>query len=355
MPRKLKSTALRSDAVTVANIPDGEISTSKIADSAITHSKLHTTAIQDKLGYTPVSPTQLTTEINNLIAGAPGALNTLDELAAALGDDANYAATITTALTAKANSSDVTTALAGKQNTLGYTPVNKAGDTITGNLTIEKINPAIHLKDTADAGVDVAIGAFGENFFVFEPEDNSGTLTPDNSSRQWLRIEDDGDAFLMGNRKIWHNSAMPKPVINVSNYEDGSMITVSGSANTTYFSFNIQKLSSTSLLYVTGNIPTSGGENHGLYYFISFNGTRKFRGISDSMRSHGSPSSTTPGMINVNSVSQSGIAAGTVSIGIGIQPIDGSSNRPIYFINPNSSIDSRNISGTVMTVWEVEQ
>lgn len=33
-----------------------------------------------------------------LTAGAPAALNTLDELAAALGDDASYAATITTAL-----------------------------------------------------------------------------------------------------------------------------------------------------------------------------------------------------------------------------------------------------------------
>lgn len=33
-----------------------------------------------------------------LVASAPGTLNTLDELAAALGDDANFAATTTTAL-----------------------------------------------------------------------------------------------------------------------------------------------------------------------------------------------------------------------------------------------------------------
>ncbi len=36
-----------------------------------------------------------------IVAGAPGALDTLDELAAALGDDASYAATITTALAGK--------------------------------------------------------------------------------------------------------------------------------------------------------------------------------------------------------------------------------------------------------------
>jgi hypothetical protein len=79
-----------------------------IADNAITSTKI--------ASGTSVSPSQLTTEINNLIASAPGALNTLDELAAALGDDANYAATITTALSAKANSSDVTTALGLKAN-----------------------------------------------------------------------------------------------------------------------------------------------------------------------------------------------------------------------------------------------
>lgn len=42
------------------------------------------------------------TAISNLVDSAPGALDTLNELAAALGDDANYAATITTALGTKA-------------------------------------------------------------------------------------------------------------------------------------------------------------------------------------------------------------------------------------------------------------
>ena len=46
--------------------------------------------------------TAATNAVNAVIASAPAALDTLDELAAALGDDANYAATITTALAAKA-------------------------------------------------------------------------------------------------------------------------------------------------------------------------------------------------------------------------------------------------------------
>jgi hypothetical protein len=43
-------------------------------------------------------------EVTAVIDGAPNALNTLNELAAALGDDANFAGTVTTALAAKVDS-----------------------------------------------------------------------------------------------------------------------------------------------------------------------------------------------------------------------------------------------------------
>lgn len=62
-----------------------------------------------------VTNSQLTTAINNLIASAPGALDTLKELADAIADDPNFASTMTAAL-------------AGK--------VAKAGDSMSGNLTV---------------------------------------------------------------------------------------------------------------------------------------------------------------------------------------------------------------------------
>ena len=55
--------------------------------------------------------------ITDLVGTAGTALNTLGELSDALADDANYAATITTALGTKANSSDVTTLLSAKADT----------------------------------------------------------------------------------------------------------------------------------------------------------------------------------------------------------------------------------------------
>ena len=50
--------------------------------------------------------------VDSLVDGAPALLNTLNELAAAINDDANYTTTITTALGTKANSADVTAAIA---------------------------------------------------------------------------------------------------------------------------------------------------------------------------------------------------------------------------------------------------
>ena len=57
-----------------------------------------------------------TAQVNSVIAAAPAALNTLDELAAALGDDANYATTVTTALAGK-----VPSATPISQKTASYT------------------------------------------------------------------------------------------------------------------------------------------------------------------------------------------------------------------------------------------
>jgi hypothetical protein len=57
----------------------------------------------------------VTTQINNLVASAPGSLNTLNELAAALGDDANFSTTVTNSIAAK---------------------LPKTGGTMTGALTI---------------------------------------------------------------------------------------------------------------------------------------------------------------------------------------------------------------------------
>jgi len=82
----------------------------------------------DANGKVPLS------QLGNLIDGAPAALDTLNELAAAINDDASYAATITTALSNKAPSTNIpNSALANSSITINGSAVSLGGSaTING-------------------------------------------------------------------------------------------------------------------------------------------------------------------------------------------------------------------------------
>jgi hypothetical protein len=87
--------------------------------------------------------TYVDNEIDILIGGAPGALDTLNELAAAINDDSSYASTITTQLGTKANSSVTITAgngLTGGGNLTTNRELAMSGTysgtfAVTGNIT----------------------------------------------------------------------------------------------------------------------------------------------------------------------------------------------------------------------------
>jgi hypothetical protein len=70
---------------------------------------------------------EITSTYNALTTGAPGALNTLDELAAALGDDANFAATITAALANRVRTDVATQGLTATQQTNARTNIGAYG------------------------------------------------------------------------------------------------------------------------------------------------------------------------------------------------------------------------------------
>ena len=77
---------------------------------------------------TKVATTAYTdTAISNLVDSSPLTLNTLNELASALGDDPNFATTVTNSIATK---------------------LPLAGGTLTGNLEISNLNPKISLTDT---------------------------------------------------------------------------------------------------------------------------------------------------------------------------------------------------------------
>jgi hypothetical protein len=83
----------------------------------------------------------ITSAVNNLVDAAPGALDTLNELAAAIGDDANYAA-------------GVTTALGGK--------LSLSGGTMTGAITLSAA-PVSNLQPATKKYVDDIAATQAEN------------------------------------------------------------------------------------------------------------------------------------------------------------------------------------------------
>jgi len=78
--------------------------------------------------------TLIDTAIANIVDGAPDLLNTLNELSAAVGDDANFITTIQASVDAK---------------------VAKAGDTMTGDLTLAQ-DPTSNLHAASKQYVDAA-------------------------------------------------------------------------------------------------------------------------------------------------------------------------------------------------------
>lgn len=89
---------------------------------------------------------EITAAISALTNGAPGALDTLDELAAALGDDANFAATITTALSRRVRTDTATQ---------GLTPTEQANarTNIGAQAAAEIGNPDTNFVTTFETGL----------------------------------------------------------------------------------------------------------------------------------------------------------------------------------------------------------
>ena len=116
---------------------------------------------------TKVATTAYTdTAIANLVDSAPGTLNTLNELAAALGDDANFSTTVTNSIATK---------------------LPLAGGTLTGDLTLSSTQPKIIFTDTN-----------GDPDYQFKVDGGVFTLERTAGNDQF-RFNADGSFFLGGN------------------------------------------------------------------------------------------------------------------------------------------------------------
>ena len=97
------------------------------------------------------------TELTDLLNGAPGALDTLNELASALGNDANYSTTITTALSGKLSKTGGT--MVGELDMGGYKATNLATPTVSTDAASKGYVDGVTVAPSNLTGPITSVGA----------------------------------------------------------------------------------------------------------------------------------------------------------------------------------------------------
>jgi len=119
--------------------------------------------------------------VTAVLDGAPGALDTLNELAAALNDDSSFATTVTNSLAAKLDASSASTTYA-----------TIASPTFTGTVTI----PTLDLTNAlpiADGGTGATTASAAFNALAPSQASNSGKyLTTNGTTTSWATVEGGG-------------------------------------------------------------------------------------------------------------------------------------------------------------------
>ena len=120
-----------------------------------------------------------------LVASAPSALDTLNELAAALGDDANFAATVTTQLGLKADTSAL--------RVLNGARAPTTSDGVDGNLWVRTDINALYTKANGawQRSAGYTFGAFQSSFALDSANANPQGIASDGSSLYVVDLDDE--------------------------------------------------------------------------------------------------------------------------------------------------------------------
>jgi hypothetical protein len=145
---------------------DGGVVSFNTRTGAVT---LSSTDVTTALGFTPVSQSAINSSINAVIDAAPGTLDTLNELAAALGDDPNFATTVTSNIASKLSLSGgsltgalsvagTTTATQFTGSGAGLTSIPNSATTATNANTVSTIVARDANGDFLAGGINTARG-----------------------------------------------------------------------------------------------------------------------------------------------------------------------------------------------------
>jgi hypothetical protein len=175
----------------ISNIP--EVDLTGYATETFVGTAISNIPEVDLTGY--ATETFVGTAISNLVDTAPTTLNTLNELAAALGDDANFATTVTTALGTKApiNNPTFTGTVAGITATMvglgNVTNESKAtmftSPTFNGIVSLG-VRQVVFDRTVGDNWIGTSVVIESGNISIFEPP---------TGFNNWLNSLEPGDQF----------------------------------------------------------------------------------------------------------------------------------------------------------------
>lgn len=140
---------------------------------------------------------QITAAINSLIDGAPTALDTLNELAAALNDDSNFAGTITAQIAALPDSAEVSLIIAADVDKAFVDALNVNADTLdtqdgTYYLDYTNFTNTPNVLDSADVLATVSAGGYATQTYV----DNAVEALPDSAQVSLIITADVDKTFV---------------------------------------------------------------------------------------------------------------------------------------------------------------
>ena len=140
------------------------------AAASHSHSISQVSGLQSALDA-KATPADISSAINNLVAGAPAALNTLNELAAAIGDNASYAASVTSAL--------------GNKVSTGSSEYIKGATVSNDTITFTRGDNSTFSVTTSDANSNTYVtgASFSTSTGVLTLTRNSGSVTVDLDGR----------------------------------------------------------------------------------------------------------------------------------------------------------------------------
>ncbi|MGN9161209.1 hypothetical protein [Clostridium sulfidigenes] len=192
----------------------------------------------------------ISTAINNLINGAPGALDTLTELATALGNDPNFATSMTNALANKVDkvtgkqlsTEDFTTALLTKLNGIAVgaqTNQNAFSNVKVGTTIVAADNATDTLELVAGTNISIIPDATTDKVTI----NNNYSYTHPTTHPPSIIAQDANNKFVSDTEKSAWNSKTDKYAVNIGNGA-ATTITVTHNLGTTDVTVSIREVAS---------------------------------------------------------------------------------------------------------------